>query len=169
MSDAPPKRSTKDLMKYRYKLISVECGLYTNLYIFIYSFFSFVVQKKVSSMKKCAEDIYPFYTQLMDFWVVTLKFVQDYIYGYYNDTPTDNSLIMEDEELNSFYIAILKHCGIDKKYSLKKVNIISMLAHFIVNATLWNNHLSTSISFEYLIDPTMNGLKINHFASSIMI
>ena len=46
MSDAPPKRSTKDLMKYRYKLISVECGLYINSYIFISHFIHLLLREK---------------------------------------------------------------------------------------------------------------------------
>merc|ERR1711933_587243 len=117
-------------------------------------------RKKFSVLKKLPDEIYPIYTDVYDFWVQSLKFVEEYIEIFYNKDDKDDSELLADGELSRFYDEIRENLGIDKKYRLKKFNIINILTHFICNATIWNHHTSSSVSFEYSIDPDFTGLKI---------
>ena len=143
MADAPALtsgqvRAVEDQMKYRFRLF----------------------RKKVVVMKKLPDEIYPIYTDVWDFWVATLKFVEEYINVYYGEDDKDDTKLLEDEEVGKFYAALLKNLKINEKYRLKKFNIINILTHFICNATIWNHHTNSAVSFEYSVDPDFTGLKI---------
>eukprot|EP01084_Bolivina_argentea_P252971 424802_1 len=142
MTDAPINkvRDRKDSIKYRWKF----------------------ARKKCSAMKNCPDQIYPFYSDLYSFWVDTLDFVSNYVFNYYNAEEEDQSLLYADKEMVNFYSALIKNSGIDNKFKLKKYNITNMLTHFICNSTLWNSHLASAVSFQYLVEPNFTGLKINN-------
>ena len=120
-----------------------------------------LLKKQISKMKDLPQEVYPIWKNVSNFWNYTLQFVEKYIGQYYGDDKSD-TLLFEDYELKRFYDALLINCNINKKFRLKKFNIINILTHFICNATIWHSHLTSAVSFDYKIDPKFNGLKINH-------
>eukprot|EP00484_Ammonia_sp_Unknown_P003353 CAMPEP_0197075156 /NCGR_PEP_ID=MMETSP1384-20130603/211469_1 /TAXON_ID=29189 /ORGANISM="Ammonia sp." /LENGTH=843 /DNA_ID=CAMNT_0042513999 /DNA_START=71 /DNA_END=2600 /DNA_ORIENTATION=+ len=119
-----------------------------------------LIKKRVSVFKMLPPEIYPMYTTMNAFWTYTLQSVEQYVSGYYGED--DSEQLQNDDELVGFYEAILKNMHIPSKFRLKRFNIINILTHFVCNATMWNSHLSGSVSFEYSIDPGFTGLKINN-------
>lgn len=144
MSDAPKlekgkTRNLQDQMRFRFRLF----------------------RKKVGVMKKLPDEVYPIYTDVWDFWVQTLKFVEYFIEVFYNKNDADDSLLEKDGELFAFYEGVLANLGVAKnKYRYKKFNVINLLTHFMSGASIWDTHLNGACSFEYSIDPDFTGLKI---------
>lgn len=128
-----------------------------------------ITQKRVQHLKQLPEEICPIYSNISNYWTYTLSFVEQYINGYYeeefnsNDEYDDEDQVdklLADKELNAFYEKSKKYFNIASKFRYKKFNIINLLAHFICNATIWDNHLKSCVSFNYSIDPDFTGLKI---------
>ena len=118
-------------------------------------------QKKIQWMKEMPEEVCPIYKNVSTFWGYTLSFVDKYFSGYYDDeNPDEVDKLFADHELKHFYEKALKYFNIASKFRFKKFNIVNLLAHFICNATIWDSHLSASISFDYSINPGFVGLKI---------
>jgi len=143
MESAPPlqanqERGVNDRMKYRFRLM----------------------RKKVHVLSKLSQEIYPIYTDVWDFWTQTLDFVTKFVKLYYGQNDKDDSQLERDDELKTFYAALIESLSIDAKYRLKKFNIINVLTHFLCNATIWSHHLHSAVSFEYSMDADFTGLKI---------
>lgn len=102
------------------------------------------------------------YNDVMTIWTRTLKFVEDYVYQYYNEDKDDSSLLHDDKEMVEFYQSLQKYLSIETKFKLKKFNVVCVLTHFICNATIWDNYVNGAVSFEYSTDPNFTGLKINN-------
>ena len=112
-------------------------------------------------MKKVQPEMYPFFNDVKEFYEETLEFVEKYIEGYYGFQDKDDTADLDkDQELGQFYVSLLRHSGVDTKFRLKKANLVNILTSFISNQTVWCNHLSGCVSFQYLIDPNYIGLKI---------
>eukprot|EP01083_Nonionella_stella_P114516 338681_1 len=120
-----------------------------------------ILKKKVTPMKQLPQNIYPIYNDTFDFWVHTLKFVEEYVNQYYGDDAVAEERLRSDVAIAVFYEKLLHNCGIDTgRFRLKKFNIVNVLSHFICNGSIWNHYLSSAVSFEYKINSDFTGLKI---------
>ena len=116
-------------------------------------------------MRKLPREIYPIYSNLWRFWLNALKFIKGYVGNYYGLSDNEDSPLYADKELVAFYDVLMKAMGVDKKFKLKKFNLINVLAHFVCTATIWHSHLNGAVSFDYSIDPKFNGLKVTKGAT----
>mmetsp|Transcript_27025 Transcript_27025/g.44346 ORF Transcript_27025/g.44346 Transcript_27025/m.44346 type:complete len:667 (+) Transcript_27025:2212-4212(+) len=140
MSNAPKGKSSAYPNRYKFKLMKL----------------------KVACMKHIPEEIYPLHDAISSFWTFTLEMVEKYVGSYYEDKK---SALAADDELVAFYTALCRVCHVNlQKFGLSKFNLISMLTHFLLNASMWNSHLSSAVSFVYSVNPAFNGLKIHNAA-----
>ena len=132
------------------------CWSYTKSCLFI--------QKRANKLnvnRNLSDSIYPIHAYIFLFSGHTVNFVEKYIEDYYGQADLDQyEALHGDTQLVEFYAELTKNLGIDQKYKLKPFNIINILSSIITSMTIWDNHLSGSVSFEYLIDPSYTGLKI---------
>ena len=99
------------------------------------------------------ESIYPIYTDIYEFSVHTLEFVQNYIETYYGATwKEQDEAIHSDAQLVASYAEVTKNLEIGPKFKLETDNIVQILASIMTNGSLWDNHLGGSVSFEVIQD-----------------